>query len=82
MGLFWSGGSNQLNQLFLNKKHSNPLASKLSLFQQISQISCFDSNKAPQGCTQYFTGVSGQLNSYNNINLYQLANQLQTICIR
>jgi hypothetical protein len=50
---------------------------------QITQISCYDANKAPAGCTQWFYGsTTGTINSYNYANLVQLANQQQSICIR
>ena len=53
------------------------------LFSQITQISCFDVNRSPPGCTQYrFGSISGVINSFNYANLYQLANQQQTICFR
>ena len=51
---------------------------------QVSQISCYDANLAPDSCTQYFTGVTGTIQSFN----YQSAAGLQlsktdyTICIR
>jgi hypothetical protein len=51
--------------------------------QQITQISCFDSNHlAPSGCTQYYTGTSGTIQSFNWQNMVQLANQNQKICFR
>jgi hypothetical protein len=49
---------------------------------QITQISCYDANLAPDSCTQYFWGTSGMLNTFNYDNSWQLANQKQTICIR
>ena len=57
------------------------------LFLQITQISCFDNNNlAPSGCTQYYTGMSGTIQSFNwitnNANNVQLANQHQKICFR
>ena len=52
-------------------------------YLQITQISCFDANKAPSGCTQYFYGsTTGTITSFNYANSVQLANQRQTICIR
>ena len=57
------------------------------LFPQISQISCFDNTGlAPSGCTQYYTGTSGKIQSFNwmtnGANSVQLANQNQKICFR
>jgi len=53
---------------------------------RITQISCFDANKAPAGCTQWFFGTTTGtvINSYNYAasTPYQLANQRQSICIR
>lgn len=54
---------------------------------KISQISCFSQWLAPQGCTQYFTGTSGYIYSYNYnpttpSSSVQLANQQQSICFR
>ena len=51
---------------------------------QITQISCFDTNLAPPGCTQYLYGSSGTgtINSFNYAGGTQLANQNQNICIR
>jgi hypothetical protein len=49
---------------------------------QITQISCNDASLPPAGCTQYFTGTSGTINSYNYANGVQLAYQTQTICMR
>lgn len=53
---------------------------------QITQISCYDANKAPAGCTQWFYGsTSGTtINSYNYAasTRSELANQKQSICMR
>jgi hypothetical protein len=54
----------------------------IMFFHQITQISCLDANLAPDSCTQYFTAVTGTLNSYNWAGSYQLANQRQNICVR
>jgi hypothetical protein len=54
----------------------------LSISLQITQLSCYDPNLPPAGCTQYYTGTSGTFNSYNYANGVQLANQQQTICMR
>ncbi|XP_040564719.1 uncharacterized protein [Lepeophtheirus salmonis] len=32
---------------------------------KVTQIACDDMNRPPQGCTQYFTGPSGSIKSYN-----------------
>jgi hypothetical protein len=50
---------------------------------QITQVSCYDTNLSPPGCTQYFYGgTTGTLNSFNYANAVQLASQAQHICIR
>jgi len=52
---------------------------------KVSQISCFDTNIPPPGCTQYFYGATtGTIQSYNYgaTTPYHLANQRQKICIR
>ena len=48
----------------------------------ISQISCQAAWAPPPGCLQYFTGVTGQISSYNFQGGLHLANQLYTNCIR
>jgi hypothetical protein len=75
---------NQLNfQLGVNGIGTT-IPSTRSWNLQISQISCLDPNLPPQSCTQYFYGTSGTgtVNTFNYVNSIQLANQLQTICIR
>ena len=48
----------------------------------ISQISCRAAWAPPPGCLQYFTGVTGQISSYNFQGGLHLASQLYTNCIR
>jgi len=48
----------------------------------VSQILCSDPFKPPDGCTQYFTGVSGNIYSYNYQGGIHLANQDYNNCIR
>ena len=51
---------------------------------RISQIPCSSIFRAEEGCMQYYTGVSGQIKSFNydpNVGL-QLSNQDYSICIR
>ncbi|RZF44247.1 hypothetical protein LSTR_LSTR003887 [Laodelphax striatellus] len=51
---------------------------------RISQIPCNSNMKAEDGCLQYYSGVSGQIKSFNyepNSGL-QLSNQDYTMCIR
>ncbi|XP_024941438.1 uncharacterized protein LOC107268341 [Cephus cinctus] len=51
---------------------------------RISQIPCNSPAKADEGCLQFYTGVSGQIKSFNYdaINGLQLSNQDYSICIR
>ncbi|XP_043599019.1 uncharacterized protein LOC122574893 isoform X3 [Bombus pyrosoma] len=51
---------------------------------RVSQIRCNTIYRAEEGCLQYFTGISGQIKSFNydpNTGL-QLSNQDYSICIR
>lgn len=48
----------------------------------IMQIPCDARWKAPAGCTQYFTGTTGTIQSYNYAGGSHLANQHVTQCIR
>lgn len=51
---------------------------------RISQIPCSTIYRAEEGCLQYYTGVSGQIKSFNydTVNGLQLSNQDYSICIR
>lgn len=51
---------------------------------KITQIRCPSSYKAPEGCLQYFMGVSGTIRTYNFdfVGGMQLANQDYSSCIR
>jgi len=51
---------------------------------KITQIECDSLAKAANGCLQYFTGVSGNLQSfnYNNAAGLQLSDTDYTICVR
>lgn len=51
---------------------------------RISQIRCSTIYRAEEGCLQYFTGVSGQIKSFNYDPMtgLQLSNQDYSICIR
>jgi len=48
----------------------------------IMQIPCTAEWKAPEGCTQYFTGTTGTIYSYNYQSSLHLANQNYQNCIR
>ena len=47
-----------------------------------SQLECTAEWRPRSGCTQWFTGVTGTLQSYNFAGGVHLANQDYTICIR
>ena len=47
-----------------------------------SQIECDVRWRPRSGCTQWFTGVTGTLQSYNFAGGKHLANQDYTVCIR
>ena len=51
---------------------------------RISQIPCSSIYRAEEGCLQYYTGVSGQIKSfnYNPVSGLQLSNQDYSMCIR
>ncbi|TRY80076.1 hypothetical protein TCAL_09320 [Tigriopus californicus] len=48
----------------------------------ITQVPCNSPNKAPEGCTQYFTGIMGTVESYNFQGGTHLANQDYLNCVR
>lgn len=48
----------------------------------IMQIACTETWKPQEGCTQYFTGSTGTVSSYNYAGGLHLANQKYTNCIR
>merc|ERR1712083_908779 len=51
---------------------------------KVTQIDCYSLNKASDGCLQYFSGVSGQMSSfnYNDASGLQLSNTDYSICVR
>jgi len=51
---------------------------------KVTQIDCYSLSKANDGCLQYFTGVSGQMRSfnYNDAAGLQLSNTDYTMCVR
>merc|ERR1712223_1641908 len=51
---------------------------------KVTQIDCYSLAKASDGCLQYFTGVSGQMFSfnYNDATGLQLSNTDYTVCVR
>ncbi|CAB4057884.1 unnamed protein product [Lepeophtheirus salmonis] len=49
---------------------------------KVTQIECGTSWKAPEDCAQYFTGISGEFQSYNNVGDQTLQSQNYKYCIR
>lgn len=74
------GQTNPVTLTFVTSGNSFPRSWKV----RISQIRCSTIYRAEEGCLQYFTGVSGQIKSYNYdpTTGLQLSNQDYSICIR
>ncbi|XP_014477173.1 PREDICTED: uncharacterized protein LOC106745775 isoform X2 [Dinoponera quadriceps] len=74
------GQTNPITLTFVTSGSSFPRAWKV----RISQIRCSTIYRAEEGCLQYFTGVSGQIKSFNYdpTGGLQLSNQDYSICIR
>jgi len=49
---------------------------------KVSQIECTSNARAPTDCVQYFTGISGEVKSFNFDGGIQLRDIQYTICIR
>lgn len=75
--------SDQCNQLVSNFG-STSSATTSAYTIKISQIECGSKILAPNGCTQYMTGTSGTLETYNynSANGQLLQNQDYAVCIR
>merc|ERR1711963_804962 len=48
---------------------------------KVSQMACYDAWKAPAGCYQYYTGVSGSLKSFNYPTVI-IDEVIYTLCVR
>ncbi|XP_047358561.1 uncharacterized protein LOC124952550 isoform X1 [Vespa velutina] len=74
------GQTNPIALTFVTSGSSFPRSWKV----RISQIRCNTIYRAEEGCLQYFTGVSGQIKSFNFDSSagLQLSNQDYSICIR
>ncbi|CAK9796678.1 hypothetical protein ANTPLA_LOCUS925 [Anthophora plagiata] len=74
------GQTNPVTLTFVTSGHSFPRSWKV----RVSQIRCDTIYRAEEGCLQYFTGISGQIKSFNydSITGLQLSNQDYSICIR
>ena len=58
------------------------LSHLLTLGSCLSQLECGARWSPQSGCTQWFTGVTGTLQSYNFAGGQHLANQDYSICVR
>merc|ERR1711971_918674 len=50
-----------------------------------SRIECTNPSRAPEGCLQFFTGIGGQVTSFNyldGVNPILISNLLYSVCIR
>lgn len=74
------GQTNPVTLTFVTSGNSFPRSWKV----RVSQIRCSTIYRAEEGCLQYFTGVSGQIKSFNYdpTTGLQLSNQDYSICIR
>ncbi|XP_053987568.1 uncharacterized protein LOC128880976 [Hylaeus volcanicus] len=74
------GQTNPVTLTFVTSGSSFPRLWKV----RVSQIRCNTLYRAEEGCLQYFTGISGQIKSFNyGIDTgLQLSNQDYSICIR
>ncbi|XP_020295651.1 deleted in malignant brain tumors 1 protein-like [Pseudomyrmex gracilis] len=74
------GQTNPVTLTFVTSGSSFPRSWKV----RVSQIRCSTIYRAEEGCLQYFTGVSGQIKSFNYdpTTGLQLSNQDYSICIR
>ncbi|KYM94988.1 hypothetical protein ALC62_14583 [Cyphomyrmex costatus] len=74
------GQTNPVTLTFVTSSNSFSRSWKV----RISQIRCSTIYRAEEGCLQYFTGVSGQIKSFNYDPMIglQLSNQDYSICIR
>jgi len=84
--VFFDTGSTDCHDLTFNiGQHAIGVtaATTRSFTIKVSQLSCTDTNLAPPGCTQYYTGSSRTgIETFNYAQGYHLANQQQRICVR
>merc|ERR1712087_633333 len=76
-------GLSSNNPVVLTVVSAGPSFSR-SFSVKVTQIECDSLSKAGDGCLQYFTGVSGQMFSfnYNDASGLQLSNTDYTMCVR
>ncbi|XP_059099719.1 uncharacterized protein LOC131893635 [Tigriopus californicus] len=79
--------------MYFESGRSSSLAGRIEIVQgtvtadrryniKVSYIHCNSKVRAPSGCTQYFTGLTGTISSYNFAGDQILGNQVYTNCIR
>ncbi|BET02403.1 Hypothetical protein NTJ_15221 [Nesidiocoris tenuis] len=81
--MYVDAGTGATNPVTLTVVTSGPSMSRKWKIK-VCQIPCSSNYRAEEGCLQYFTGVSGQIKSYNynpNTGL-QLSNQDYSACVR
>ncbi|XP_073976186.1 uncharacterized protein [Rhodnius prolixus] len=81
--MYIDAGTGSTNPITLTVVTSGPSFPR-NWKMKICQIPCSSTYRAEEGCLQYFTGVSGQIKSYNYdpISGLQLSNQDYSACIR
>lgn len=79
--------------MYFESGRTSSLAGKIDILQgtgtgerryniKVSYIHCNSKVRAPSGCTQFFTGLTGTITSYNFAGNQLLENQLYSNCIR
>ncbi|CAH1390974.1 unnamed protein product [Nezara viridula] len=81
--MYVNAGSGNNSPITLTVVTSGPSFGRMWKMK-ISQIPCNSIYRAEEGCLQYFTGVSGQVKSFNYdpVSGLQLSNQDYSACIR
>ncbi|KAK9496784.1 hypothetical protein O3M35_012977 [Rhynocoris fuscipes] len=81
--MYIDAGTGPTNPITLTVVTSGPSFAR-NWKMKVCQIPCSSTYRAEEGCLQYFTGVSGQIKSYNYdpVSGLQLSNQDYSACIR
>ena len=76
-------GDSTSNQWKIKVTLHRKMGELLEFYPQVSQFSCDDEYVAAQvGCFQYFTGLTGTIQSYNYAGLAQIKGMNYKNCIR
>ncbi|XP_017884593.1 uncharacterized protein LOC108627717 isoform X2 [Ceratina calcarata] len=80
--VYVDAGLGQTNPVTLTFVTSGSFARSWKI--RVSQIRCDSIYRAEEGCLQYFTGISGQIKSFNYdpVTGLQLSNQDYSVCVR